>query len=125
MSRFFTILGALLLSHACYSAHEFSSLNSNSLDASIGKSTSIAASLPLDISLETIASVLIICVGLVLGAEKFKPISWRVWAGGIESDQGGAGPFEGLESRVGFLDIRAKRKEFADWVREGDEGSKK
>ena len=50
--------------------------------------------------------MLIICVGLVLGAEKFKPISWRVWAGGIESDQGGAGPFEGLESRVGFLDIR-------------------
>lgn len=45
-------------------------------------------------------------MGLVLGAEDLKPISWRVWAGQVEREGGGAGPFQGLEDRVGFVDIR-------------------
>ena len=54
-------------------------------------------------------------MGLVLGAEELKPISWRVWAGRIEREKevgregkGGVGgnPFQGLEERVGFMDIR-------------------
>ena len=47
-----------------------------------------------------------ICVGLVIGAEELKPITWRVWAGQVERDSGGGGPFQGLEDRLGFMDIR-------------------
>lgn len=67
---------------------------------------SAAANLPLDISLETVISVILICTGLVLGAEELKPIQWRVWAGKEERESGGGGPFQGLEERVGFMDIR-------------------
>ena len=47
-----------------------------------------------------------ICVGLVVGAEDLKPITWRVWAGNVERESGGGGPFQGLEDRLGFVDIR-------------------
>lgn len=47
-----------------------------------------------------------ICVGLVVGAEELKPITWRVWAGNVERESGGGGPFQGLEDRLGFVDIR-------------------
>ena len=60
----------------------------------------------------------------MLGAEDLKPISWRVWAGKAERERGG-GPYQGLEERIGFMDIRAKRREFADWVRNQDGGKKK
>lgn len=63
-------------------------------------------SLPIDISLEVVISVIMICVGLVVGAEDLKPITWRVWAGNVERESGGAGPFQGLEDRLGFVDIR-------------------
>ena len=49
-----------------------------------------------------------ICTGLVLGAEELKPVQWRVWAGKIEREGGDAGPFLGLEERVGFVDIRVR-----------------
>ena len=60
-------------------------------------------------------------MGVVLGADKLKPISWRVWAGRIEKEErenGGEGnlgkgkgavggnPFAELEVRSGFMDIR-------------------
>jgi len=130
LPRAITVFGVLLLTHACYSAHEHSSLTARSFTVS---STSPTASshttqLPLDISLETIVSVLLICVGLVLGAEELKPISWRVWAGKVEREKGkpdGArNPFEGLEERAGFMDIRAKRKEFVEWMKEGNQAVK-
>jgi len=41
-----------------------------------------------------------------LGAEELKPITWRVWAGKAERESGGGGPFQGLEERLGFVDIR-------------------
>ena len=66
----------------------------------------------------------LICFGLVLRAEALKPISWRVWAGKAERESGGERPYQGLEERIGFVDIRAKRKEFADWVRSQDKGGK-
>ncbi|MCJ1300852.1 hypothetical protein MMC08_003651 [Hypocenomyce scalaris] len=136
LSKSLITLGVLLLAHACYSAHEHSSLlalhpsitNSPTSSPSTRSPLPTTTHLPLDITLETIVSVLVICVGLVLGAEELKPISWRVWAGRIEREKevgregkGGVGgnPFQGLEERVGFMDIRAKRKEFAEWVREG------
>ncbi|KAI4125625.1 MAG: hypothetical protein LQ338_004152 [Usnochroma carphineum] len=108
LSRALFIFGTTLLSHACYSAYEHASLYA-----------SASSQFPLDISLETIISVILICVGLVLGAERLKPITWRVWAGQVEREtRGGGGPFQGLEDRVGFMNIRAQRKDFADWVRE-------
>jgi Membrane magnesium transporter len=63
-------------------------------------------SLPLDIKIETIVSVFMICFGLVAGAEPLKPISWNVWAGNIEKEGGAANPFRSLEERSSFLDIR-------------------
>jgi hypothetical protein len=48
----------------------------------------------------------VVSVGLVLGAEKLKPISWRDWAGEIERDGGARNPYLSLEERYGFWDIR-------------------
>ena len=55
----------------------------------------------------------------MLGSEPLKPISWSQWAGQIEQEGGGRNPFRGLDDRVGFMDIRSKRKEFAQWIRDG------
>ncbi|KAJ5752617.1 Magnesium transporter [Penicillium odoratum] len=110
LSRVATLFGLVLLVHAGYSAHEHAVLFSNANIAAI-------ASLPGDIIVETLAAVLAVSIGLVLGAEKLKPISWRDWAGEIERDGGARNPYLGMEERYGFWDIRAKRKEFADWVR--------
>ncbi|KAL6718081.1 hypothetical protein ACLMJK_004166 [Lecanora helva] len=111
IARPITFFGLLLLAHACYSAYEYSSFqsaqahNSGSLPrAAVSRATFAVA--PLDISLETLTSVLAICVGLVLGADELKPIKWRKWAGKVERDSGGGGPFQGLEERLGFVDIR-------------------
>ncbi len=126
LSRPLTVLGLILLSHAyeilrtlkcsskanilsrfrrCYSAYEHSCLPSTAYQAST-LAQSPSSNLPLDISIETILSVIFICVGLVVGAEDLKPISWRVWAGKVERESGGGGPFQGSEDRMGFVDIR-------------------
>jgi hypothetical protein len=96
--------------------------------------------LPIDISIETLVSVFLVIVGLVLGTPALRPIQWRVWAGKIEREGeygflNGDGevakdyvgnPYKALESRPGFVDIRKQRKEFAEWVRAGDAvGTKK
>lgn len=84
--------------------------------------------IPLDIILETIFSVLLLCVGVVLGSQNLKPIQWNVWAGRLERSKeareiqgvgvGGGNPFAAVEERPGYLDIRGRRKDFADWIRE-------
>lgn len=79
-----------------YSAHEHTVLYSNL--------TSTA--LPQDIIIETLVSVLIVSIGLVLSAQKLKPISWREWAGEIERDGGARNPYMSVEERYGFWDIR-------------------
>ena len=101
---------------SAYSAHEFSTLSST-------RKHHKTTSLPLDIQIETVVAVLMACFGVVLGAEPLRPISWSTWAGKIEKE-GGPNPFLALEDRVGFMDIRAKRREFADWVREQNGGKK-
>jgi membrane magnesium transporter 1 len=53
-----------------------------------------------------VISTVLVCLGLVAGADRLKPISWNVWAGNIEREGGGANPYRGLEARAGFLDIR-------------------
>ncbi|KAJ5158630.1 Magnesium transporter [Penicillium coprophilum] len=110
LSRVVTLFGLVLIAHAGYSAHEHTVLYSNN--------TSTA--LPQDIIIETLVSVLIVSIGLVLSAQKLKPISWREWAGEIERNGGARNPYLSLEERYGFWDIRTKRKEFADWVRGQD-----
>ncbi|ESZ91644.1 putative Elongation factor 1-beta [Sclerotinia borealis F-4128] len=137
ISKSVTGLGLLFLTHACYSAHEHSVLQSTGT-ANLSSITSHAAntaSLPIDISIETIVSIFIVCLGLVLGTPELRPIQWRVWAGKIERE-GAKGfmnadgevdkdfvgnPFRVLESRPSFIDIRRQRYDFAEWVREGGE----
>ncbi|CAI7596722.1 unnamed protein product [Penicillium pancosmium] len=139
LSKLVTLFGLVLLTHAGYSAHEHTVLFNN---------TRLA--LPHDIIVETLVAVVIVSIGLVLGADKLKPISWRDWAGQIERDGGARNPYLGLEERYGFWDIRAqvepvlamalrlcsrvsgivvehaltisqaKRKEFGDWMRGQD-----
>jgi membrane magnesium transporter 1 len=85
------------------------------------------SALPLDITIETIVSVGLLCLAIVLGAEELKPISWRVWAGKVEKDKEskkeiGKTQEDGylwLEpgKRKGFVDIRQHRKEFASWAK--------
>jgi hypothetical protein len=124
--------------NSCYSAHEHSVLHSTSTAsissiASHSTDPSTVATLPLDISIETVVAVLTVCLGLVLGTPELRPIQWRIWAGKIERE-GEKGftnadgkldkdyignPFKVLESRPSFVDIRKQRKEFAEWVREG------
>jgi membrane magnesium transporter 1 len=53
-----------------------------------------------------VVSTVLVCFGLVAGADRLKPISWNIWAGNIEREGGGANPYRGLEERAGFLDIR-------------------
>lgn len=91
-----------------YSAHEFSTLSIR-----LHKN----ATLPLDIKLETLISVFLACFGLILGSEQLQPISWSAWAGQVERE-GKPNPFRGLEERVGFMDIRAQRVEFAKWAKQ-------
>ncbi|CAL5870620.1 uncharacterized protein PFLUO_LOCUS4859 [Penicillium psychrofluorescens] len=114
LSRLVSFFGLVLLAHAGYSAHEHTVLSSNA------RASTSASTLPQDIIVETILAVIVVSAGLVLGAEKLKPISWRDWAGEIEREGGTRNPYMGLEERYGFWDIRAKRKEFADWMRGQD-----
>lgn len=99
---------------SAYSAHEFST---------IATKIHVKPELPLDIKLETLTAVFLACFGLVLGSEPLRPIAWNVWAGNIEKQGGAANPFRVLEERPNYLDIRAKRKEFAEWARDGDGAS--
>ena len=84
----------------------------------------------MDVALETIFSVLLLCVGVVLSSRDLKPIQWNVWAGRLERSkearewkgvgQGGGNPYAMLEERPGFLDVRGQRERFAGWIREGE-----
>ncbi|KAN0067608.1 Membrane magnesium transporter domain containing protein [Elaphomyces granulatus] len=100
-SRFIICLGLVLLTHAGYSAHEHSTLYSNARS-----SLPSSPALPLDITIETLVAVLLVSSALVLGAEKLKPISWNVWAGEIEREGGSRNPYNVLEYRPGFWDVR-------------------
>ncbi|KAK5120935.1 hypothetical protein LTR85_005719 [Meristemomyces frigidus] len=124
-------LGVVFLAHAVYSAYEHSLLPSSTATPPSGSALSRSlkpnVNLPIDITLETLFSALLLCVGVVLSSPGLKPIQWNVWAGRLEKSKeareitevgvGGGNPYAGLEERAGFLDIRGKRKEFADWIK--------
>ncbi|KAI0391164.1 magnesium transporter [Xylariaceae sp. FL0594] len=135
LSKITTALGLVLLTHACYSAHEHSALQSHraaSLSSLTLTQSEAASSLPIDIAIETIVATFVVCLGLVSGTSQLRPIQWRVWAGKIEREgeegfKNSSGevekdfvgnPFRLLESRPGFVDIRKQRSEFAAWAKE-------
>ncbi|KAG6014953.1 hypothetical protein E4U54_004557 [Claviceps lovelessii] len=126
VSKTVTLAGLLLLTHSGYSAYEYSAITPSFAQGTLH----IASAVPVDIRLQTIFATLLICLGLVTGSGKLRPIRWQVWAGKIER-QGrtafvdGSGhldkdfrgcPLSVLESRPSFLDIRRERHEFAAWV---------
>ncbi|BCS25878.1 membrane magnesium transporter family protein [Aspergillus puulaauensis] len=108
VARLITIFGLVLLAHAGYSAHEHTVLY-----------TSSSTALPQDIVIEALVSLVIVSTGLVLGAEKLKPVSWSEWAREVQREGDARNPYLRLEERYSFWDVRAKRKEFADWMRGG------
>ncbi|EPS45709.1 hypothetical protein H072_282 [Dactylellina haptotyla CBS 200.50] len=137
-SKLLIAFSSLLLAHACYSAHEHSLLSTTTPSSSPAASSSSASSttagsapagssLPLDMTLETLFSVSLLLLGLVLSGWELKPISLRAYAGMLESGKiqpdgviggkKGRGVFDALEERPGFLDIRKQRKEFTEWVK--------
>lgn len=67
-----------------------------------------STALPQDIIAEVLVAVVMVSIGLVLGAEKLKPITWRDWAGELERDGGARNPYLGLEERYGFWDIQVR-----------------
>lgn len=87
-----------------YSAHEHTALYSNARYSTT--MTSASAALPQDMVIEALVALVVVSVGLVLGAEQLKPISWSVWAGQIEREGGERNPYRRLEERTGFMDIR-------------------
>jgi len=102
------------------------------------------STLPTDITIEVLFALFLLTTGIVLSAEPLKPIRWREWAADVdhgpdkiarlrrEGDHGegemlyNEGGYSMLDAgkRMGFLDIRKRRKEFAEWVRHGGPGAK-
>jgi len=102
------LFSGVLLLHSGFSAHEHSSTSSTTL--------------PPDIIIEALISTILISVGIVLHlstkeSSQLRPIAWRTWMGKQEREKG-AGAFSFLEERVGYLDIRGRRAEFAEWAKE-------
>ncbi|USW47707.1 Putative membrane magnesium transporter [Septoria linicola] len=126
------LAGIVFLTHAVYSSYEHSLLPSSSIPPTPSSILPAAldpkVSIPTDIVLETLFSVLLLCVGVVIGSPDLKPIQWNVWAGRLERSKearevtavgvGGGNPFAVLEERPSFLDVRKTREDFARWHKE-------
>ena len=122
----------LLTLSSVYSAYEHSLLPSASIPPTpsfvLPRSIDPKLNLPLDITLETLFSVLLLCVGVVMSSASLKPIQWNVWAGSLERSKearaikevgvGGGNPYAALEERPGFLDIRAQRRAHEKWIQD-------
>ncbi|KAI7476960.1 hypothetical protein KC364_g5395 [Hortaea werneckii] len=82
------LLGGVLLAHAVYSAYEHSLLPTSSLPTKpstlLPQSLDPKTNLPTDITLETLLSACLLCIGTVLSSPGLKPIQWNVWAGNVE-----------------------------------------
>jgi len=143
LSTILNATGLIFLIHAVYSSYEHSLAQtiSSTSSASASSSSTLPTShpLPTDIILEILLSTTLLCVGVVMGSPTLRPIQWSTWASEADKDErrkkgerafeGEAGgvvgnPFRWVEDgeRRGFWDIRGKRKEFADWVRNGSKG---
>lgn len=114
-----------------YSAYEHSLLASAASTPSLRlpSESDPKLSLPIDIALETLFSVLLLCVGVVLSSPDLKPIQWSAWAGNLERSKqarvvheagvAAGNPYAQLEERPGFWDPRGAKKAFGLWVTEG------
>ena len=114
-----------------YSAYEHSLLASASSSPTLRLPTESEPkfNLPIDIALETLFSVLLLCVGVVLSSPDLKPIQWSAWAGNLERSKearvlveagvASGNPYAQLEDRPGFWDPRGARKAFGMWVTDG------
>lgn len=120
--------------HSVYSAYEHSLLTSTATTPTLRlpNEPEPNLTLPIDIALETLFSVLLLCVGVVLSSPDLKPIQWSAWAGNLErskearivNEAGVApgNPYAQLEDRPGFWDPRGAKKAFGLWVTEGAKG---
>ncbi|KAH7388757.1 magnesium transporter [Pyrenochaeta sp. MPI-SDFR-AT-0127] len=124
-------VGALFLTHAVYSTHEHTA-------------TFASTPLPHDITIELLASIFLLSLGIVISFAPLKPIQHAQWAGQISREgrrgegqytregeeiltEGDPYEFLGLdggiggkgEGRRGFWDVKGKRKEYEEWVRSG------
>lgn len=82
----------------------------------------LANSQSIKIKIETVVSVVLLCLAVVLNSAEMKPVKWREWASKQERENSryihlciNAANFSTsniIENRPGFIDIRAKRKEF-------------
>ncbi|KAF1915090.1 magnesium transporter [Ampelomyces quisqualis] len=129
-------VGALFLTHAVYSAHEHTTAFSSS-------------PLPTDITLELLFSIVFLSIGIVSSSQPLRPIQTAKWAGQMSREgrrpdgqytregeailsEGDPYAFLGLdggfgegktgakgEGRRGFWDVKAKRREYEEWVRSG------
>lgn len=114
-----------------YSAYEHSLLASAASTPSLRlpSESDPKLNLPIDIALETLFSVLLLCVGVVLSSPDLKPIQWSAWAGNLERSKqarvvheagvAAGNPYAQLEERPGFWDPRGAKKAFGLWVTEG------
>lgn len=123
------LIGGILLIHAGYSSYEFHSILK-----------SASSTVPLDIMLEAVVAILIINYGAIqsirnkprlgLGHDKLvepthafmRPIKLSEATGSI--NKLGISEYEELDTRADFVDVRKKRKEFAEWVKNGKETKK-
>jgi hypothetical protein len=87
------LTGALMLLHAGYSAFE-SLTYEKALDPSSQLEIPLdvrneSAILTLEIRLETVLSVVLLCLAVVLGAAELKPAKWREWTNQQERENPG------------------------------------
>ena len=120
-----------LTPYSVYSAYEHSLLASASSSPTLRLPTESEPklNLPIDIALETLFSVLLLCVGVVLSSPDLKPIQWSAWAGNLERSKEArvlveagvapGNPYAQLEDKPGFWDPRGARKAFGLWVADG------
>ncbi|KAL9090365.1 MAG: hypothetical protein Q9159_001992 [Coniocarpon cinnabarinum] len=128
-----TVMGGTLLTHSVYSAYEHSVLLSH-VTSPASKPTIV----PTDIAVETLLATIILLFSIVFNSAPLRPIHWVEWAGKIEREgwdpnapageersvnkgKGATGnPYRALEERRGFWDVRKSRREFAEWVKQGE-----
>lgn len=120
------IIGLISLFHAGYSSYEFTQSQ---------KSYSTSLPYPKDIILEVFISLLILTIDLFLSPNKsnlslinddsvkneykLRPILMKDAV--VEDEKLGAGPFKFVESRTTFIDVNAKRKQYAEWAAKNEE----
>ncbi|QIX01404.1 hypothetical protein AMS68_006921 [Peltaster fructicola] len=117
LSNLLNIGGAFFLVHAVYSSYEHSLLDELVHTATPSPQTVSTRTLPIDIVVELLLAVLLLCIGIVTASADFKPIKWSIWAGQLERSkdarkitafgEGGGNPYARLEDRAGFLDVRS------------------